>query len=299
MGFVKVVKSKPYFKRFQVKFRRRREGKTDYRARKRLIAQDKNKYNSPKYRFIVRITNADVICQFAEAKIAGDRILAHAYAHELPDYGIPVGLTNYAATYATGLLAARRLLKKLKLDDKYQGNTGNVGEDYNVDELSDGPRPFFALLDVGLRRTTTGSRIFAAMKGAVDGGIEIPHSERRFVGYDNEQKKLQPDVLRKHIFGGHVADYMNKIKAEDPQKFEKTFSQYVKKGIKPDALEALYQKAHKEIRANPDPRRKPKEKPKEIKKYNKKRLSLSQRKSRVQQRIANASKLAQRLSKEH
>ena len=49
--FVKLVKNKAYFKRFQVKFRRRREGKTDYFARKRLVVQDKNKYNTPKYRY--------------------------------------------------------------------------------------------------------------------------------------------------------------------------------------------------------------------------------------------------------
>ncbi|MPC66490.1 60S ribosomal protein L5 [Portunus trituberculatus] len=49
-GYVKVVKNKAYFKRFQVKFKRRREGKTDYYARKRLVVQAKNKYNTPKHR---------------------------------------------------------------------------------------------------------------------------------------------------------------------------------------------------------------------------------------------------------
>lgn len=39
------------------------EGKTDYYARKRLVIQDKNKYNTPKYRMIVRVTNRDIICQ--------------------------------------------------------------------------------------------------------------------------------------------------------------------------------------------------------------------------------------------
>ena len=62
-GFVKVVKNKAYFKRFQVKFKRRREGRTDYYARKRLIVQDKNKYNTPKYRLIVRISNKDITTQ--------------------------------------------------------------------------------------------------------------------------------------------------------------------------------------------------------------------------------------------
>jgi large subunit ribosomal protein L5e len=71
MPFVKLVKDKAYYKRYQVKYRRRREGKTDYYARKRLVVQDKNKYNSPKYRFVVRFTNTDVICQVVYSKIQG------------------------------------------------------------------------------------------------------------------------------------------------------------------------------------------------------------------------------------
>ena len=90
------------------------EGKTDYHARKRLIVQDKNKYNAPKYRLVVRFTNNDVICQIINAKIEGDVTLAVAYAHELPRYGIKVGLKNYAAAYCTGLLLARRVREKEK-----------------------------------------------------------------------------------------------------------------------------------------------------------------------------------------
>merc|ERR1712110_1317694 len=129
----------------------------------------KNKYNFKRYRFVVRITNKDVICQIAYAKIQGDVILAAAYAHELPRYGMPVGLTNYPACYATGLLLARRLLKKLGLDEHYTGKEEVDGEVYNVEEVVDGPKPFKALLDVGLARTSTGARIFSALKGAVDG----------------------------------------------------------------------------------------------------------------------------------
>ncbi|URD80031.1 60S ribosomal protein, partial [Musa troglodytarum] len=94
MAFVKTQKTKAYFKRFQVKYKRRRQGKTDYRARIRLINQDKNKYNTPKYRFI---TNKDITAQIISASIAGDLVLASAYSHELPRYGLEVGLTNYAA----------------------------------------------------------------------------------------------------------------------------------------------------------------------------------------------------------
>lgn len=55
------------------------------------------------------------------AKLAGDVVLSASYSHELPRYGMPIGLTNYSAAYATGLLLARRVLQKLNLADKYQG----------------------------------------------------------------------------------------------------------------------------------------------------------------------------------
>ena len=97
MPFQKVQKNKAYFKRYQTQFRRRREGKTDYFARRRLVTQDKNKYNAPKYRLVVRFTNKDIICQIVYSKVVGDFILSCAYAHELPRYGITLGLTNYAA----------------------------------------------------------------------------------------------------------------------------------------------------------------------------------------------------------
>ena len=79
------------------------------------------RYNTPKYRLVVRFTNRDVVCQVAYATVAGDVIVAAAYSHELPKYGLTVGLTNYAATYATGLLLARRVLTKFGLADKYVG----------------------------------------------------------------------------------------------------------------------------------------------------------------------------------
>merc|ERR1739846_255047 len=104
-------------------FRRRREGKTDYFARKRLVIQDKNKYNTPKYRMIVRTSNTDVCCQIAYARLEGDIVICAAYSHELPRYGVKVGLTNYAAAYCTGLLLARRILQKFNLDSVYEGNT--------------------------------------------------------------------------------------------------------------------------------------------------------------------------------
>lgn len=196
------------FHSVQVKYRRRREGKTDYRARLRLCTQDKNKYNTPKYRMIVRFTNRDIVCQIAYATLAGDVVVSAAYAHELPRYGLKAGLTNYAAAYATGLLLARRTLQKYGLDKVYEGNTEDVGEDYNVEAADEGPRPFTCILDTGLKRTSTGSKVFAALKGALDGGLDIPHNEKRFVGYDRDAKEFDAEMLRKYIYGGHVGEYL-------------------------------------------------------------------------------------------
>merc|ERR1712080_190236 len=67
---IKVQKNKAYYKRYQPKFRRRQEGKTDYQARRGLCVQYKNKFNTPKYRLIVRSTNRDVVCQVAYSRMA-------------------------------------------------------------------------------------------------------------------------------------------------------------------------------------------------------------------------------------
>jgi len=286
MGFVKAIKTKAYFKRFQTKFKRRRQGKTDYRARKRLVVQEKNKYNTPKTRFVVRITNKDVICQLIRPKIIGDQVICSAYAHELPRYGMPVGLTNYAACYATGLLLARRWLKSIKLDTQYEGQVKVNGEDFNVQESDDGPRPFKALLDVGLRRTTTGSKIFAALKGACDGGLNVPHSETRFVGYDTEANKLDAEVLRKHIFGVHVSEWMKSLKTDNVEGYKRNFSQYIAKGVNPEDLEKKWTAVHASIRKSPEFVKSSKPQPKTHPKKLKQPLDLAARKNKVRQRIA-------------
>lgn len=70
------------------------------------------------------------------------------------------------------------------MDKFYPGNTEVNGEKYDVNENpSDERRPFKAFLDTGLRRTTTGSRVFGVLKGAVDGGLYVPHSTKRFPGF--------------------------------------------------------------------------------------------------------------------
>uniref|UniRef100_A0A2I2YGM4 Large ribosomal subunit protein uL18 n=1 Tax=Gorilla gorilla gorilla TaxID=9595 RepID=A0A2I2YGM4_GORGO len=242
MGFIK-VKNKAYFKRYQVKFRRRREGKTGYYPQKRLVIQDKNKYNTPKYKMIVRVTNRDIICQTAYARIEGDIVCA-AYAHKLPKCGVKVGLTNYAAAYCTGLLLARRLPNRFGMDKIYEGQVEETGNEYNVESIDGQPGAFTCYLDTGLARTTTGNKVFGTLKGAVDGGLSVPHSTKRFPSYDSESKEFNAEVHQKHIMGQNVADYMHYLTEEDEDAYKNQFSQCIKKSVTPDMMEEMYKKAH-------------------------------------------------------
>ena len=309
MAFVKVYKTKAYYKRYQTRFRRRREGKTDYHARKALIIQDKNKYNTNKYRLVTRVTCSRVICQVIYATIQGDKVLAHADSRELKRYGLEAGLTNYAACYATGLLVARRLLNKTGLDKLYTGNAKIDGEDYSVEEgnTDKNKRPFKAVLDVGLIRTTTGNRVFGCLKGACDGGLHVPHSTKRFPGFSAEGGKetYNAKIHRERIFGGHVEKYMKHLQG-DKESYDRQFSKWAanlkKAGV--TSLEKLYTKVHEEIRKNPVAPAKKQTKKAEVKYTDKRktviqtaggkkylrdrRFTLAERKKRVEQKIAKA-----------
>jgi large subunit ribosomal protein L5e len=269
----------------------------DYYARKRLISQAKNKYNAPKYRLVVRFTNRDIVCQLISSELTGDKVFCAAYAHELRRYGINNGLTNWAAAYATGLLLARRALKKLDLDEDFTGVEEADGE-YKLTEAAEGEdgegrRPFKAFLDVGLCRTSTGARVFGALKGASDGGLLIPHNEKRFPGYDQETKELDAETLRKYIFGGHVAEYMETLADDDEERYKSQFSKYIEEDVEADGLEELYSEAHKAIREDPlkkdedEGEKKTKEEWKaEGLKYRKKKLTKEEKDQRIKEKIS-------------
>jgi large subunit ribosomal protein L5e len=225
-----------------------------------LITQDKNKYQSPKYRLVVRFTNRFVLCQIIYAEVIGDKVLCQASSKELPKYGLTTGLKNYAAAYCTGLLLARRLLKQLGLDETYSGVeevTGDVistevnGRTYFVEEVDEEKRPFRALLDVGIKNTTTGAKVFGAMKGASDGGLDIPHSNKRFPGYTRDTKQFDAEVHKARIMGEHVADYMREMEEDDEENYQKHFAKYLAADLEADDLEELYEKVHSAIREDP------------------------------------------------
>uniref|UniRef100_A0A2K5RTW9 Large ribosomal subunit protein uL18 C-terminal eukaryotes domain-containing protein n=1 Tax=Cebus imitator TaxID=2715852 RepID=A0A2K5RTW9_CEBIM len=203
-----------------------------------------------------------MIVHIAYAHIEGNMIVCTTYAHKLPKYGVKVAWTNYAVVYCTGLLLACRLLNRFGMDKIYEGQVEVTGDEYNVESIDGQPAAFTCYLDAALARTTTGNKLFA-----VDGGLSIPHSTKRFPGYDSESKEFNAEVRWKHTMGQNV------------------FSQYIWNSITPDMMEEMCKKAHTTIRENPVYKRKPK-KEVEKKRWNHPQMSLAQKKDLAAQKKA-------------
>ncbi len=130
--------------------RRRREGLTDYRKRLKLV-----KSGLP--RLVIRKTNRYVIVQVIKSKMGGDETLITVTSKKLAEYGWRASFKNTPAAYLTGLLAG--MLAKKKGVEK-------------------------AIVDIGLHRAVKGSKVFAAVKGFIDAGLEVPAGEEIFPDED-------------------------------------------------------------------------------------------------------------------
>jgi large subunit ribosomal protein L18 len=145
----------------EVKFRRRREQKTDYRKRLALV-------RSKKIRIVVRKTNTRIIAHAVKFDPKGDVTVAFADSKELAKYSFH-GTNNTPSAYLTGLL----LGKKLK---------GISNE---------------AILDIGMKSPSHGSVIFACLKGVVDAGINVPHSADALPKEDRINGKVLDEYAKK------------------------------------------------------------------------------------------------------
>lgn len=202
----------------------------------------------------------------------------------MPRYGIKHGLTNFSAAYCVGLLCARRHLKKLGLDEIYEGVEEVDGEMFEIEE-EDERRPFTALLDIGLVRTTTGNKVFAVMKGAVDGGVNVPHNEKRFPAYSKEEG-FDAEELKSRIIGTHVSEYMNYLMEEDEDAYQRQFSKYIADGVEADDIEDMYLQAHKKIREDPSFTKKEKSGAEHNHTWRMKKRTYDERKQAVKDKLA-------------
>lgn len=183
--------------RYKVAFKRRREGKTDYGARLKLIDLEKA-------RIVARITNKHIIAQIIKVAPEGDETIISAHSNELKKMGWFGSTKNISAAYLTGFLCGKKAL-----DEGIEG----------------------AILDIGLKSPTKGTKIFAVLKGAVDAGLYVPHGE-----------VVLPDEER--IRGEHIAKYAESLSEDE---INEKFSQYIQNGLSPKDLPDHFEKIKQKI----------------------------------------------------
>jgi len=185
---------------YKAPHRRRREKKTDYRKRLKLL-------KSKKPRFAVRKSLNSITCQIIEYNAKGDKTLVTASCKDLKKIGWKGHGGNIPAAYLTGLLCGC-MAKKKKINE--------------------------AVADMGLYSSNKWSRLYAALKGAADAGLSIPHSK----------ETLPPD---ERVAGKHISSWAGKLKKDDPEKYKKMFSSYLKTGLQPEELEKHFEETKNKI----------------------------------------------------
>jgi len=187
--------------KYKVPRKRRREGKTNYYKRYRMIK------SGQKIRAVIRKTNRYIIVQIIEFAPQGDKTLVGVRSKTLFKLGWKGDPNNTTAAYLTGLLAG---LKAKKLGITY------------------------AVPDIGLHRAVRGARVFAAIKGLRDAGVEVPASE-----------EVLPTEDR--IRGEHIAKYAELLLSKDPEKFKRQFSQILARGLDPRELPKHFEEIKRKI----------------------------------------------------
>lgn len=184
--------------RYRVAFRRRREGKTDYRLRRALVI-------SRKKRVVIRKSNRNIRLQLISSHAEGDKTHLSVSSRDLTEFNWEGSKKNLPSAYLTGYYFGKKVLAK----------KGMKKEEF--------------ILDIGLARKFYGSRIFTALKGAIDAGLNIAHSEKIFPS----EERIQ---------GKHISEYAKTLASEDKEKYNKIFSKH-----KPEKLPDMFEKVKKNI----------------------------------------------------
>lgn len=160
-------------KKYVVPHRRKREGRTDYRKRLKFL-------KSGKPRFVVRKSKNNITCQIVEYNPTSDRVLVSVNTKNIQKLGWKGHCGNIPSSYLTGLLC------------------GTLAKNNNIN---------MAILDMGLHSSTKGSRLYSALKGALDAGLNIPHSPEALPGDDR-------------ISGKHISNSPTKPKIDIEKNFQ-------------------------------------------------------------------------------
>jgi len=187
-------------KNFTVKYRRRRESKTDYKLRRTLLA-------SGIPRLVIRKSLNNFNIQIYNFDLIGDKVLAAAHSKDLIKEGWKYSGSDYPAAYLTGLLCGAKAKKA------------------GVKKV---------IVDFGLYRVVKRSKLFAAVKGVLDAGIDVVCS-----------KEVLPS--EETCSGKAIAYYAKLLFVENAEKYKKQFSNYLKKSIKPEDIQKVFSKVKEDI----------------------------------------------------
>ena len=171
---------------FTVPFRRKRQGRTYYKKRMRILL-------SSRPRFVVRKSLRDIKASIVEYGVKGDKVMLTVSSKALKNFGWKGDNGNLSSAYLVGFLAGKKSVEK------------------GIKE---------AIFDLGFSNSIRGSRLYAALAGAIDSGPKIP--------FDQE---ILPSKER--ISGDHIAKYAHLLKS-NKEKYEKQFSNYLKRGLAPE-----------------------------------------------------------------
>lgn len=160
--------------RYKVPFRRRREGRTDYHQRLRLLLSEEN-------RVVVRKSTRHIQVQLVAPKPEGDITLSSAISTELKKYGYEGATGNTTAAYLTGLLFGLRAL-----DEEYESG----------------------VLDIGLAASSAGSRVYAVLKGIIDAGMDVPHNPSVFPS----NERIRGEHVAEYVEGSNLPEQFEAVK---------------------------------------------------------------------------------------
>ena len=142
-------------KTFSLPFRRKREGRTYYKKRLKILV-------SSRYRFVVRKSLRNIHASIVKYSPEGDKVLVTVSSSSLAKMGWKGGTGNLPSAYLTGFLLSKKAQKK------------------NIKK---------AITDIGLQSITKGSVLFSCVKGAIDGGLDVPYSDDLMPPQDRIQGK--------------------------------------------------------------------------------------------------------------
>lgn len=187
--------------RRSIPYRRKREGKTDYRYRAKLL-------QSREARLVARISLDHVRAQVAIPTSDGDQILASAFSKELSKWDWKGNTANTPAAYLVGLVCGHRATKEADVDS--------------------------CVLDIDRYVPSPQAKVFSVLKGALDGGLDIPHGE----GVLPSEERCR---------GEHISDYAEMLKSNE-EEYQSQFSSYLERDLPPEDLPEHFKQVKKAIK---------------------------------------------------